>query len=89
MLESNTLYQILNLDFNLPKTKWDDAEGLTINNVYEIYNRKFVNNALKNANLSKPTVVFHINRRRQKYYLATETLVLSTSSDTCRVEKYM
>ena len=44
--------------------------------------------ALKTADRSKPTAVFHINRSKQKYSLATPRgLIWSTSRDTSEVEK--
>ena len=49
---------MLNLNFNLPKTKWDSAEDSTINKSMNLITDNF-EYALNNANLSKPTAVFH------------------------------
>ena len=56
MIESNTKY--LNINFNMPRTKWDGAEDpqsiismILIEDIFEY--------VLKGANLPKPTAVFH------------------------------
>ena len=58
----------------MAKSKWDGAEEPTINNIFKIEARIFLIMLLKSADWPRPTAVFHVNRSRQKYSLATSVL---------------
>ena len=74
-------------NLNWPKSKWDGTEEPTINNFYKLITGNF-EYALKIAYRPKPSAVFHINRSRQKYSMATSVLGDSNRPpDTCQVEK--
>ena len=62
---------------NMPKGMWDGSEEPTVNHLYTltILITENFEYALKIADQQKPTAVFHINRSRKKYSLATSVLV--------------